>query len=51
VSFDGVCVNPIVVVVVVVTVVFVVVVVVVVVVPMTDGGELISSSLWHPRRI
>jgi hypothetical protein len=29
----------------------VVVVVVVVVVPMADGGEVISSSLWHPSRV
>jgi hypothetical protein len=29
----------------------VVVVVVVVVVPMPDGGEVISSSLWHPSRV
>jgi len=34
-----------------VIVVVIVVVVVAVVVPMADGGEVISSSLWHPSRV
>jgi len=33
-----------------VVVVFVVVVVIIIVVPMADGGEITSSSLWHPSR-
>jgi len=32
-------------------VVVVVIVVVVVVFPMADGGEVTSSSLWHPSRL
>ena len=40
-----------VVVIVVIVVVTVIVVVVAVVVPMADGGEVISSSLWHPSRV
>jgi len=34
-----------------VVVVIIIIIVVVVVVLMADGGEVISSSLWHPSRV